>query len=82
MAGLPASRRTGFRPFARLVDDDERARGLVRHQDVDAAHLLARLHFFAHEVPPLIIARFAAAACAAGRIEPRRRERAAQASHA
>src|SRR5437870_2360074 len=63
--------------LTRLVDDDKWTRGLMRHQDVDAAHPLARLHLFAYEMPPFIIAPFGRQ-LRGRRLEPCRRVRAAE----
>src|SRR5258705_5144500 len=52
LAGIPPQR---LFSRLRLVPDHERPRGLVRHQDVDPAHLPSRLHLLPAELGPPII---------------------------
>ena len=68
-------RLAGVDALARRI---KRTRRLVRQEDVDARERLARQHFVAHEMPPLVVAALAELERRGRRLAPlRRRQRAA-----
>ena len=82
LAGIAASRPVASRLRGSSVDDRTDARALRASSACRSARAAARLGFFAHEMPPFVVARRAAAAGRPGVLEPRRRECAAEPGHA